>query len=80
MTTSATLRGQRGRFIKGVADPSPDLGPLPTLDWLPLDALFVDDRYQRQITDDGIALINRIVREFRWSKFHPLLVAPVAAA
>lgn len=54
--------------------PSDDLGDIPTFAWLPVDALVVDERYQRKITSDGIVAINKIVREFAWSKFQPLTV------
>jgi hypothetical protein len=54
--------------------PNRDLGKKPEFRWLSLDLLVVDERYQRRITKDGTILINRIVREFDWSKFQPLTV------
>jgi hypothetical protein len=57
-----------------VVVPNRDLGEKPEFRWLRLDNLVVDERYQRRITGDGITLINRIVREFDWSKFQPLTV------
>lgn len=57
-----------------VVPPSTDLGPRPRFEWLPIDSLAVDERYQRRITADGNTLINRIVREFNWSRFQPLTV------
>lgn len=66
-------RGQGGRFS---IEPSADLGPKPELVWVPKEECYVDDRYQRQVTKTGTTLINRIVREFSWAKFPPLLAGP----
>lgn len=56
------------------AKPSANLGPVPKFSWLALDSLVIDERYQRRVTDKGIALIYRIVREFSWTKLTPLVV------
>lgn len=62
--------------VSGAATVAPaiDIGDRPQFAWLPLGVLQVDPRYQRRITQDGNVLINRIVREFHWSKFQPLTV------
>ena len=52
--------------------------PAPVLDWLPIAQLVVDDRYQRPLTRTGWQTIRRIAESFRWSRFSPVLVAPVA--
>ncbi len=59
------------------ADPRyPDPGPLPRMEWLPLDLLVVDDSYQRHTTSDrSRVIIHRIAEEFSWSKFGPVTVA-----
>ncbi|MGQ3072549.1 MAG: DUF6551 family protein [Ferrovibrionaceae bacterium] len=64
-----------GRFVPGVRDPAAELGPRPKFAWLPIERLTVDERYQRRITGDGLNAINKIVRNFHWSKFQPLTVS-----
>lgn len=49
----------------------------PMFQWVALADLVLDARYQRDITGAGRRNIARIAREFRWSRFSPLLVAPV---
>src|SRR5690606_21829714 len=39
--------------------------------------LVVDDRYQRDLKTGNWAAIRRIAQQFRWSRFSPVLVAPV---
>lgn len=57
---------------------SEDIGPAPRLDWLPLDQLSVDRRYQRDMGKDNWAQVNRIVREWTWLHYQPIVVAPAA--
>jgi hypothetical protein len=56
-------------------------GAPPTLEWVSLDRLHIDDRYQRAIADSkpAQALINRIARDWDWRLFQPLSVARRAA-
>lgn len=54
-------------------------GKPPSLEWLPLSQLGVDDEYQRPINSRGIKTIERIAAEFRWSRFSPVIVTPVGA-
>ena len=49
----------------------------PVLDWLPIALLVIDDRYQRPLTRTGWQTIRRIAESFRWSRFSPVLVAPL---
>jgi hypothetical protein len=56
----------------------PDMGPAPMLQWLPVADLVVDDRYQRPIYGAGRTNVRRIAEQFRWSKFAPVIVAPIA--
>lgn len=49
----------------------------PMLQWVALSDLVLDGRYQREITPQGRRNIARIAQEFRWSRFSPLLVAPI---
>lgn len=49
----------------------------PMLDWLKIDSLVVDDTYQRSLNASNWKAIRKIAAEFRWSRFTPLLCAPV---
>lgn len=55
---------------------STDLGPTPRLEWLPLDQLAVDRRYQREMGEKNWAHVNRILREWTWLHYQPIVVAP----
>jgi hypothetical protein len=51
-----------------------DPGPKPKLEWLPVDKLSVDHRYQRDLESRrSQALIARIAEHFRWSAFQAIL-------
>jgi hypothetical protein len=56
----------------------PDVGAAPMLQWIQVSDLVVDDAYQRPIYGAGRINVRRIAAEFRWSKFAPLVCAPVA--
>jgi hypothetical protein len=57
--------------------PARDFGPKPELAWLPVEALFVDPAYQRTMESKrSVALIERMLKGFRWSAFGVVLVAP----
>lgn len=58
-----------------VERPSIDIGERPRLEWLPLKVLEVDKRYQRDVGAAGLTHINRILREFNWSRFQPIIVS-----
>lgn len=48
----------------------PDFGPKPGLDWLPVDRLTVDAKYQRDTASRrSRAVIEKITATFRWSRF-----------
>lgn len=55
--------------------PSP--GKPVKLDWLPISALRVDDAYQRDTGKHGRVLVRKIMAQFQWRKFSPVIVAPV---
>jgi hypothetical protein len=56
--------------VATVAEPKPDPGPKPELTWLHVAWLSVDPRYQRDTgSRRSLNLIDKIVREFRWSRF-----------
>ena len=61
------------------AVPTPaDFGPAPMLQWVRIQDLVVDPAYQRRIGQDGRSNINAIRREFRWTRFAPIVVSPIA--
>jgi hypothetical protein len=49
-------------------------GALPALEWMSLKVLRVDDRYQRPISKPGQMVIQRIMQDFSWAKFSPVIV------
>lgn len=59
--------------------PANDLGQRGAVEWLALDWLFIDPRYQRPVMKRGQSNIRRIVQDFNWSLFSPLVVARRAA-
>lgn len=63
--------------ITGMTPVTPASQPAPQLMWIEIDQLVIDDRYQRPLSISNIAAIKRIASEFRWSRFSPVLVAPV---
>lgn len=58
------------------SDPAPP-GPAPMLQWVAITDLIIDDTYQRPIYGAGKRNVRRIAENFRWSRFAPIVVAPV---
>lgn len=54
-----------------------DFGPACDLQWLPVERLRIDDRYQRQITNVGRSAVRKIAENFAWRFFTPVIVSPV---
>lgn len=52
-------------------------GPAPFLEWIETEKLIVDTAYQREIGRRGTANVHQIAENFDWSKFAPVIVAPV---
>lgn len=52
-------------------------GPAPMLQWIRVDQLVIDDDYQRPLGRSNWKAIERIAANFLWSRFQPLLVAPI---
>jgi hypothetical protein len=48
------------------------------LQWLALDRLVIDDAYQRPLLPGTWKSIEKIAANFQWSRFSPVLVAPIA--
>lgn len=63
------------RFTKPMSDFVP--GPAPQLEWIKIEKLVVDGQYQRGISRRGAANIAQIAEHFDWSKFAPVIVAPL---
>ena len=52
-----------------------DIGPPPVLDFVAIDRLRIDERYQRAIERRGWQNIEKIADNFDWAKFSPLIVS-----
>ena len=52
-------------------------GPAPMQQWLAIDQLVVDPSYQREIGKRGRRTIQTIIAAFDWSRFAPVVVAPI---
>jgi ParB/Sulfiredoxin domain len=63
------------RFNSPISEFSP--GPAPFLEWIETSKLVVDVTYQREIGRRGAVNVNQIAENFDWSKFAPVIVAPV---
>ncbi len=51
--------------------------PAPMLDWIPISKIVIDDDYQRELKPNNWAAIRRIAANFHWSRFSPVLLAPI---
>lgn len=76
MTEGPVLHGAVAATKLRAEMPSESLGEKPVMDWLPLDKLFMDHRYQRELGRTNHSHINRILRDFRWLYCQPLVVTP----
>lgn len=63
--------------LTGMQPVTPASQPAPQLMWIEIKDLVIDDRYQRPLMDGNRIAIRRIASEFAWSRFSPVLVAPV---
>jgi hypothetical protein len=57
--------------------PPSTFGKPPRLEWLSIKSLVIDPEYQRDVTIVGRKNVRRIVVEFNWSMFSPVVVASV---
>lgn len=55
--------------------PNAEIGAPGVLDWVHIGRLVIDERYQREILDNGKKNIFRMIEEFSWALFAPLVVA-----
>ena len=51
--------------------------PSPQMLWVEIAQLVIDDRYQRPLSKNNLSAIKRIASDFRWSRFSPVIVAPI---
>lgn len=51
--------------------------PAPRLEWVEVADLVIDETYQRPLGGKNWAAIRRIAKNFRWSRFGPILCAPM---
>ena len=65
--------------IEGFTRPPrlPAMGPAPQLQWIKIADLVVDPSYQRAIARQGRENVHRIAAGFDWTKFAPVIVAPI---
>lgn len=49
----------------------------PTLVWIGISDLVIDDSYQRPLNRSNWTAIRNIAKNFQWNRFAPILVAPV---
>lgn len=63
--------------LTGMQPVEPASQPAPQLMWIEIADLVIDDRYQRPLAEGNRAAIRRIAGDFHWSRFSPVLVAPV---
>lgn len=49
----------------------------PVLQWVAIENLVIDPRYQREIERRGLNNITKIAKNFDWSRFSPILCTPV---
>ena len=74
-----TIETRRPITTEGFTPPKMHLTPgsAPVLQWVDIAQLVVDETYQRPITGAGVGNIKKIAAAFEWSKFAPVIVAPV---
>ncbi|MCJ8139587.1 ParB N-terminal domain-containing protein [Falsirhodobacter halotolerans] len=63
--------------VEGLQPVVPASQPAPQLLWVSVTDLVIDDRYQRPLAASNLAAIRRIAADFQWSRFSPVIVAPV---
>lgn len=68
-----SLSAERFAAPKSAFEP----GPAPMLTWVEIEKLVVDESYQREIGRRGTINVAQIAEHFDWSKFAPVIVAPV---
>lgn len=52
--------------------------PAPMLEWVRIDRMVIDETYQRDLTPGNWTAIRKIAADFHWSRFSPVLLAPLS--
>jgi hypothetical protein len=65
-----------GKIPAGKPAFAPIGGAVPEVAMLQVDDLHIDERYQRSISETGLAHVRRIAAGFHWHKFQPVIVTP----
>lgn len=68
------------RPVKPLIMPGVDrasIGEIPTLKWLPLSMLVINDDYQRSLSERSTSMIRKIVANFDWAHTKALSVIPI---
>jgi hypothetical protein len=68
----STLRRITPMPFPGVVKPK--LGPRPSLEWVRPTDLHVDETYQRNLGRSSLRLIQKMLKEFAWSRMKPPIV------
>ncbi len=72
----SSLRAIEPMALPGV-EPGPVAGAVPRLEWGDPKTLWVDETYQRNLSERLVKLIRKIVAEFDWRRFSPPKVVHV---
>ncbi len=74
-TKQKALAGAAAAKKAQAAQHSTELGAKPRVVWLDLGLLTVDKTYQRDISQQGAAHVNRILQAFNWNCYQPIIVS-----
>jgi hypothetical protein len=58
-------------------NPDEGVGPSIKMKWIPIDKLFVDTRYQREVAKGSKSNVRQIAKRFKWRRFAPVIVTPI---
>jgi hypothetical protein len=72
--SAASLRGAR---MEHNVKPNEIAEPIPEIAWVPPESLWVDEAYQREMGENSIKLIRKIVGNFSWRKLKPPIVVRI---
>lgn len=76
MSTISGLRQIKSHKIPDLLPSSLiDTDDKPEFEWVDPSDLYIEQKYQRNLTDHSIKLIRKIFKDFEWSKFKPPVVS-----
>jgi len=73
MTELTPIKPLHKRGLPALNDP----GPVPRLEWLPVESLVINAEYQRKLSDRSVTLIRKLYGSFDWSRLKALSVVSV---